>query len=497
MARQSDRAAADLWSGSRASSRSDDRLQSLSMAAPELDALSVLRASTQSQRAYWAAPAHDAGPAEELAGSGVAVELGTEPLLGALDGRAANRFAAIREQATTLFANSRHHVLAANGELTAAPADHPGRPRLFGGFAFSPEFVPDNTWSLFRPAHFVLPHFQFAEVAGERWLTINAVASVQEERAGAADNLQQALEAGYDLLRRHERERLPSANGYRQPRPATDIHYPMSLAQWSKMITDAQHDMTAGLLDKVVLSRVAEWRGRRSVDPLRVLQQLGSDYANCYRFLIEPARGQFFLGATPELLVSLLGDTVHSMALAGSARRGRTAAEDAVLASGLLSSAKDRHEHQLVVTAVRERLSTQCDLLTVPDVPGVLAFNTIQHLCTPVVGRLRDGTRTDILSLVELLHPTPALGGLPVPQALAFLTSAEPVPRGWYAAPIGWLDHRLDGAFAVAIRSAVCHHERAWLYAGAGIVPDSHPQREWDETELKFEVMLSAIAAEA
>ena len=89
-----------------------------------------------------------------------------------------------------------------------------------------------------------------------------------------------------------------------------------------------------------------------------------------------------------------------------------------------------------------------------------------------------------------------APGSRSTPLALAFLRRVEPAPRGWYAAPIGWLDSHGDGVFAVAIRSAVTQHERAWLYAGAGIVADSAAEREWAETELKFRPMLGALGVE-
>ena len=98
-----------------------------------------------------------------------------------------------------------------------------------------------------------------------------------------------------------------------------------------------------------------------------------------------------------------------------------------------------------------------------------------------------------MLPLLEALHPTPAMGGVPQAQAMDYIAQAEPVPRGWYASPVGWIDHNLDGAFAVAIRSAVSQNERVWLYAGAGIVADSIPQKEWDETALKFKPMLGAL----
>ena len=125
----------------------------------------------------------------------------------------------------------------------------------------------------------------------------------------------------------------------------------------------------------------------------------------------------------------------------------------------------------------------------------MLKLRNIQHLFTPIGGRLCDPDAS-ILTLVSLLHPTPAMGGVPAGAALSCLRSLEPVPRGWYAAPIGWFDAQDDGEFAVAIRSAVSQYARAWLYAGAGIVGDSDADQEWAETALKFRPMLGALGVQ-
>src|SRR5690606_8678092 len=115
---------------------------------------------------------------------------------------------------------------------------------------------------------------------------------------------------------------------------------------------------------------------------------------------------------------------------------------------------------------------------------GILRLSNIQHIHTPLSGVLKDDN--GIVPVVEALHPTPALGGSPRQLAMQLIGEYEPVPRGWYAAPVGWIDRNLNGQFAVAIRSAVAQEKRVWLYSGAGIVADSEPQKEWDETNLKF-----------
>jgi menaquinone-specific isochorismate synthase len=240
-----------------------------------------------------------------------------------------------------------------------------------------------------------------------------------------------------------------------------------------------------------VLSRIGEvWLDGRA-DVTGALAFLDRHYANSFRFLFEPRPHHAFFGATPELLIAVDNRRIATMALAGSVRRGRSPAEDAALADRLLHDAKERREHDLVVRAIERRLSPLTQSLAIPPKPIVLPLANIQHLYTPIEGRLQQAT--DALTLVELLHPTPALGGSPRDLAMDFIRQAEPAPRGWYAGPVGWLDANLDGAFAVAIRSAVTQEERVWLYAGAGIVPGSDPRQEWEETGLKFQPILEAL----
>ena len=267
------------------------------------------------------------------------------------------------------------------------------------------------------------------------------------------------------------------------------INYPMSYLMWQRMISAATDRIRAGELKKVVLSRAAELRYSKRVQFLPILRYLAAHYAECYRFLFEPRPHYAFYGASPELLASVQGKQLSTMALAGSRGRGTTDAEDRRLSEALLRSAKDRHEHQIVVEKMRERLSPLTEALeTAPT--DLLKLSNIQHLNAPIAGTLK--REAGILPLVEALHPTPALGGDPRRAALQLIRELEPIPRGWYGAPVGWIDSRLEGEFAVAIRSAVAQEARVWIYAGAGIVADSLPEREWEETELKFRPMLDA-----
>ena len=182
---------------------------------------------------------------------------------------------------------------------------------------------------------------------------------------------------------------------------------------------------------------------------------------------------------------------MRTMALAGSMQRGADPNEDAAMVHQLFNSEKDRHEHALVLNSIRRRLEPFGAKLEVPGQPEIYTLSYIHHLLTPIKGYLRHSI--GVLPLVEALHPTPALGGSPRDLALDFIRHAEPVPRGWYAGTIGWIDANMDGEFGVGIRSAVAQDRRVWLYAGAGIVAESDPQKEWLETALKFQPMFSAL----
>lgn len=443
----------------------EEILVSYSMPSPGISAMDFLRQADGRERFYW----QDYRSEITFAAVGIATDL-----MGWGDGR----FSAIHHQAHELF----HHAVALNEtEPLAAP-------RLFGGFSFRDDFLPDNTWAVFSPAHFILPHYQLVQSGGKTWLTINALLPAEEDPENARPVLQEALEAEYQLL-------LQAADEWQPPEGVkpelVSIRFPLTQEAWTKMVETAVHRIRTTELEKVVLARVCELKFRQSIDINAALAFLNQHYPNSYRFLFEPQPGHAFLGATPELLVKVTGEELTSMALAGTIHRSPDPEEDEALGQQLLHSAKDRHEHDVVVMSLLNRLAPLTDQLEISPQPGLYKVGNIQHLFTPVRAKLHQAE--GVLPLVELLHPTPALGGSPRQLAMEFIREAEPVPRGWYAAPVGWIDNKLDGAFAVAIRSASIQGRRAWLYAGAGIVADSDPQKEWEETALKFGPMQSAL----
>ncbi len=257
---------------------------------------------------------------------------------------------------------------------------------------------------------------------------------------------------------------------------------------WLEAVDAARRRLAAGALEKVVLARdLAVW-SEEPLDPRVLARRLAERFPACFTFAVAG-----LIGASPELLVRRTGDAVESLVLAGSAPRGADAAEDEAHGARLLASAKDLHEHRPAVASVREALEGCCAELAVDDVPHLLRLDNIQHLATDVHGRL-DAPAT-ALDLAGRLHPTAAVCGTPTDTARALIRELERLDRGRYAGPVGWVDARGDGEFAIALRCAAVAGARARLYAGAGIVAESLPEAELEETRLKLRAMQSALQA--
>lgn len=475
------------WEGQTHSLAEKYRLVSLFTSAPNLDPMRFLMEGHGSERLYWSEPA-TGKDSLTMAGIGIAAEVRVSPILDTAArsmARPAYRFDEVESGLQKLFDGAIWQPAdCSNGENNKGSwVGHPARPRLFGGFAFQDDFVPDNTWATFNPAQFILPHYQLIRHGQDTYLTINALIGLDEDVAQNLNDLREALLA---------RLRRPGSFEVSTPNDVREVRYPMSADLWQRIVKQATNSIHEGRLDKVVLSRVCEIETESDSDSASAMAFLNAHYSDSYRFLFEPVPKHAFWGATPELLIHKSGSQITTMALAGSIARGSDPAQDEALAIELRTSPKERLEHQLVAEAIFNNLDDVTAELSIAEAPVVLRLRNIQHLLSPVTGVLSNPA-TSLIALVRRLHPTPALGGAPVGEALAFLRENEPVPRGWYAGPIGWVDPRGDGTFVVAIRSAVTRHERVWLYAGAGIVGDSQPEREWAETALKFRPMLDAL----
>jgi menaquinone-specific isochorismate synthase len=257
---------------------------------------------------------------------------------------------------------------------------------------------------------------------------------------------------------------------------------------FTRAVEAARDAIRNGRLDKVVLSLQVLATSASPFDQRRVLARLAGEYPECYTFAFDS-----FVGASPELLVRREGRALRSQPLAGSSRRGADPEEDAELGAALLASTKDRWEHDLAVLTVVEALHPLCRTLRIDPEPSLLRLANVQHLATEVVGELSGDPVPDALSIAGAVHPTAAVCGTPSRKALALIRELEGPNRGRYAGPVGWVDARGDGEWAIALRCAELSGTTARLFAGCGIVAQSDPGAELEEARLKLRPVRSAL----
>lgn len=254
-------------------------------------------------------------------------------------------------------------------------------------------------------------------------------------------------------------------------------------------VTAARDAVRDGRLTKAVIAREVRVSSDEPIDIHAVLVRLRMSFGSSYRYSIDG-----FVGAMPELLVSVQGNMVQAHPFAGTTPRSGDPDTDQRAAKNLLASAKNQTEHRVVIDMIHDTLLPWCSYLDWEPEPSIMAVANVQHLGTRMEGHLSD-PRPNVLELVRALAPTPAVGGFPRAEALALIEDVEGFERGRYAGSVGWVDSAGDGTWAVALRCAEFSDDRrsARLVAGGGIVADSEPLAELAETQAKFQAMLSAI----
>ncbi|WP_342528784.1 isochorismate synthase [Chryseomicrobium sp. FSL W7-1435] len=354
-------------------------------------------------------------------------------------------------------------------------------PLLFGGFSFDSKHSLSEEWRAFSGAFFVVPQFQL-EIKNESIkLSINCL----------TERLDQS--ARFEELRK-ERDRLLHVAQV-QERPLfekaivtekTERNVPEYLAA----VRAVKKEIMRGEVDKVVISRSIELDFEESTSSGAALYYALQEQPESYIFVLENG-GSTFVGATPERLIRKEHGRIFSAGVAGSVRRGKDVGEDQRLGQALLADEKNLEEHDFVVSMIQKVIEPLCTELQISTQPKLLKIRDIQHLFTPISGTAKE--TEDMFAFVEALHPTPALGGTPRLKAVELIRELEQMDRGYYAAPVGFVDAEDNGEFAVGIRSALLRGGKALLYAGGGIVSESEPLAELEETNVKFRPMLRVL----
>jgi len=461
----------------------------------DCDPLAVWAEAEGDVRFYWEQPA--AGRA--LAARGAALDLCADG-----PGRIGETAARARE------ALARVHVV---GDAAPAAAG----PVLVGGFSFDAAHRAQGEWSRFPGARLMLPEMLVAADGADVYCTLVAPIGPDSDSESVAAE----LAARWQSVRHFEGTRWLD-EGEHEP-PGVGGALGARAGAWPagaeyRVLGDRPHDAfraqvadaVAGIrdaeLEKVVLARSLEVQHPGRFDLPGFLHRLRGIYPHCTIVAFGDEQDTL-VAATPELLVALEDGCVRSCALAGSERRGRTPEEDQALGRALLEDKKNLAEHAAVERALRSELEALCDEIEAPTHPELMRIEGIQHLATPMRGRLTTAPENtpDVLDLVDRIHPTPAVAGVPRAASVEWIGEREGLERGWYEGPIGWMEASGGGEFWLALRSGLVRNPdrstarratpwaRARLYAGAGIVSGSQPEQELRETRIKLRALLAPL----
>lgn len=447
-----------------ASSRGRPQLVSISIEVGELDPLAVLESIFEPGERHF----YVERPAEGRALAGADAVLS---------------FAAA---GPSRFADSRRFV-EETLEHTVAVGDL-GRPfsgpHFFAAFAFADRAEPGEP---FEAASLFVPRWQVSAAEGRTMAVANLVVAPDAPVDALAERVWRA-HAKFEAFDYSQPE-FGAGDG-----PARwERALPQPESAYVGAVRSALTDIGRGAYQKIVLGRIKELAAAHRLHPLRVLNGLRERFGDCYAFSVANGRGQSFIGASPERLLEVKAGRLRTEALAGTARRGVGASEDAARGSALLHDEKELREHRLVVDAILAQLRALGLAAQAPEGPGLRRLANVQHLHTPIGGDLPAGMH--LLDVAAQLHPTPAVGGAPRERALPRIRQLEGFPRGLYTGALGWVDCRGDGELFVGIRCALIDGARARLFAGNGIVAGSEPEKELAETEFKFRAMEEALLA--
>lgn len=437
------------------------QLVSISLAVNHLDPLAVLESIFEPTELHFYAER----PAQGFAVAGAEVVL-------EFSAAGPERFTQARDRIARILADT----------IAVGPLDEPfAGPHFFFANSFAHEAPADAPFPALR---FFVPRWQVARMGDATVAVANLLITVDAPIDLIAAKVWKAHgKFGAFDYRSAKRKDRPSA-----PKQAEEIG---GEGSYQRAVAQALGEIGRGDYRKVVLARARRLTTPEEFHPLGVLNHLRQRFPSCYAFSIANGRGQSFIGASPERLVRVAEGRMHTEALAGSAPRGESASEDAAHARDLLASEKDQREHRLVVESIARRVADLGLKLEHAAAPRVLGLANVQHLHLPISAALPPAVH--ILDLVSRLQPTPAVGGTPREPAVAAIARLESFARGLYAGAHGWVDHRGGGEFFVGIRSALVDGRSATVYAGAGIVAGSSPEKEFAETELKFKALTEAL----
>ncbi len=333
-------------------------------------------------------------------------------------------------------------------------------------------------------------------VSGSVWLVANAVNV--DNRPTRADEAYDGAVARLDRMQKAaatpvEGEARVSVLDPGAPTPELRFRTPKD--EYERSVEAAKRHIVDGDVFQVVISQRLDIDSPADpFDVYRVLRTLNpSPYM--YFFVLTDPQGRDFsvIGSSPETLIKVDDGHVMTFPIAGSRPRGSTPEEDERLSKELLADPKERSEHIMLVDLSRNDLSRVCvpDSVEVVSLMDIRRFSHIMHICSTVTGRVASGVST--FDVFTSAFPAGTLSGAPKPRAVDIIDELEPADRGIYGGTVGYFDFSGNMDMAIAIRTAFLRDHEASVQAGAGIVLDSVPANEWQETRNKAEASVEAV----
>ncbi len=274
------------------------------------------------------------------------------------------------------------------------------------------------------------------------------------------------------------------------PRQALDVTSNVSRDEFERRVRTAREYIAAGDIYQVVLSQ--RFETRFDADPFMAYRALRHVNPSPYMYFLRMG-GRAIVGSSPEMLVRVEGRSIQTHPIAGTRPRGRTEEEDLRLAEELKRSEKERAEHVMLVDLGRNDLGrvSAYGTVKVPTYMTVERYSHVMHLVSIVEGRLSD--EHDRLDALVACFPAGTVSGAPKVRAMEIVAELETGRRGVYAGAVGYLDFAGNLDFCITIRTVVIEHGRAYVQAGAGIVADSNPAAEYEETRDKARAVIQAL----
>jgi menaquinone-specific isochorismate synthase len=333
----------------------------------------------------------------------------------------------------------------------------------FGGLFFENEKHATKLWKDFSKFHFIIPEYLL----------------VQNKKK---------IE-----LMKYNKEALPLTNYFNNSAQILTNNIVEKITQcpshteWITQITKLKAQLNS-IFNKVVLSKMTSLNLSEVINSKKIFVNNKNLMNNCHHFYLSPKRDVSFFSFTPETLYKKDNNNIFLEAIAGTRPRGTNTEKDEVLGQELLESNKEQEEHEIVVNMISNSMK---DLGTfTKGKQSLLKLKNVQHIYTPLT--IQATQQKNSLNLIDILHPTPAVGGFPKEQARVYIQENEKFERGLFAAPIGHITRDKE-EIAVGIRSALVLNNKAHIFGGCGIVKDSDPQSEWDEITVKTKYLIDSF----